>query len=364
MKKIFSLLLSATLLSSMFVGCSAKPAATPEQTTKVEEKKEEVKTEEKKEEAPVAEKEKPQEKVKMKVAYHPNMGGCSAIITGIKKGYFEEQGIDVELVQFTKGPEEVAAMGSGNIDVGYIGHGAHALCAEGQVKVFALDCTSLADEVIGNADKGVNSIADLKGKKIATSLGTSSEIILNLALASEGMTQDDVEIVQMDASGAVTAMVTGKVDACAIWSPSTVTVKKQLGDKAVMLANNNTYRDEMVFPSSWVVTEKYAKENPELLVRFTKALYKSMDYRAENIEEVAGWVAETIAQDKAVILETINEGDWLTSEFVSTSAKDGTLKKWYENQQKEFVRSGRLPAAVDVDTYVLYDVMLDAYEGK
>lgn len=76
--------------------------------------------------------------ITMRVAYMPNMSSASALITGIKMGYFKEQGIDVQTVKFAKGPDEIAAMGSGNIDVSQIGTGAHVHCAKGQAKNFRL----------------------------------------------------------------------------------------------------------------------------------------------------------------------------------------------------------------------------------
>lgn len=342
MKKFLSVLLVAAFTASMFSGCGNQKSESQAPTTSATK-------------APV-------ESIKMRVAYMPNMGSASTLVTAMKMGYFEEQGIDVEAVKFAKGPEEIAAMGSGNIDVSQIGHGAHALCAKGQAKIFTLDGTSLADEVLGNKDKGVNTIADLKGKTIGTSLGTSSEIILNLALASAGMTQKDVKVVQMDPSAAVTAMVTGKIDACAIWSPSTITVKEKLGDKVVMLANNNTYKDQMVFPGSWICTNEYFEKNQDKLVRFTRAIMKALDYKRSHIDQAAEWVAQLIEQDAATIKQSTGEGDWPEAKFVYDIAKDGTLKKWYENQQKSFVDSGTLEKAVDVNTYFSPDIIIKAYE--
>lgn len=350
MKKFLSAVLSTALIVSTLAGCNGTTAtstasstagasSTPASSASVE-------------------------RIKMRVAYMPNMGSASTMVTAIKMGYFDEQGIDVEPVKFAKGPEEIAAMGSGNIDVSQIGHGAHALCAKGKAQIFTIDGTSLADEVLGNKDKGINTIADLKGKTIATSLGTSSEIILNLALASVGMTQKDVKVVQMEPAAAVTAMVTGKIDACAIWSPSTVTVKEKLGDKCVMLANNNTYKDQMVFPSSWICTNDYLTKNQDKLVRFTSAILKAEDYKKDHIVEVSGWVAELIQQDPETIKQTIDEGDWPTSESIYKNAKDGTLKTWYTNQQKSFVASGALEKAVDVDTYFSPDIIIKAYEAN
>ena len=290
----------------------------------------------------------------------PNMGSNSLLATALNMGYFEQMGLNVTLTEFQGGPQEIAAMASGDIDISQIGHGAHALCIEGQAKIFHLDCTSLADAVVANTDKGINSIADLKGKTIAVSSGTSAEIILNLALASAGLTQDDVTLVEMDANGMVSAMVSGGVDACATWSPSTMTIANALGDKALTLATNNDYVDQVTFPSSFITTEKFANENHDVLVRFSRALLMAQDYRADNIEEVAKWVAKQCKADEQTMLDCVGEGNWLTGEFVAAGLEDGTVKSYYENQQKVFIDAGRITEEVPVENYVMFDVMEEA----
>ena len=298
----------------------------------------------------------------LRVAYMPNMGSASLLCTARDKGIFEEFGLTVELTQFQGGPAEISAMASGDIDISQIGHGAHALCAEGQAVIFEIDCTSLADAVLGNKDKGVSTIADLKGKTIAMTAGTSAEIILNLALESAGLTQADVTTVEMDANGIVSAMISGGVDACATWSPGTGTIANAMGDKCVTLATNNDYLDKVTFPSSMITTTKFAENNRELLVRFTRALQKAMDYRAENIDEVAKLVAKECEVDEETMLACTGEGNWLTGEFVGEGLKDGTIRSFYENQQSVFISSGRLTEKVDVNKYVLFDVMQEAYD--
>lgn len=302
--------------------------------------------------------------ITMRVAYMPNMSSASALITGIKMGYFKEQGIDVQTVKFAKGPDEIAAMGSGNIDVSQIGTGAHVLCAKGQAKIFAYDCSSINDEVLANTDKGITKIADLKGKTIAATLGTSSEQILELALESKGMTKKDVNIVQMDASAAATAMISGKVDACATWSPSTITIKDKMGDKALLLANNTTFADKTPSPSSFICTNGYYSAHQDALVRFTRALLKAQDYRAVHLKEAADWVAELVQQDKTTIEKTTGDSEWLLAKDIYSKAKEGTFKTIYEAQQRNFVSSGSLAKEVDVGTYFSPDIMIKAYEAN
>ena len=67
--------------------------------------------------------------------------------------------------------------------------------------------------------RAITSLEDLAGKTVAYSSGTSSEVILTNALNSVGLTMDDITAMDMDASSVVTAMLSGGVDACAIWSP-------------------------------------------------------------------------------------------------------------------------------------------------
>ena len=60
------------------------------------------------------------------------------MLTAKEKGFFDEVGITVEMVEFADGPTIIAAMESGSIDIGYIGQGAHKLCINGQASIFAL----------------------------------------------------------------------------------------------------------------------------------------------------------------------------------------------------------------------------------
>ena len=346
MKKLISLALAGVMALSL-AACGSTPSSTPASGSTSAS-------------TPASEPAEEFETVDLRVAYMPNMGSNSLLATALNMGYFEQMGLNVTLTEFQGGPQEIAAMASGDIDISQIGHGAHALCIEGQAKIFHLDCTSLADAVVANTDKGISSIADLKGKTIAVSSGTSAEIILNLALASAGLTQDDVTLVEMDANGMVSAMVSGGVDACATWSPSTMTIANALGDKALTLATNNDYVDQVTFPSSFITTEKFANENHDVLVRFSRALLMAQDYRADNIEEVAKWVAKQCKADEQTMLDCVGEGNWLTGEFVAAGLEDGTVKSYYENQQKVFIDAGRITEEVPVENYVMFDVMEEA----
>ena len=293
--------------------------------------------------------------VTLKIAYMPTLASASAIFIGIDQGYFKEVGITVEPQQFQKGPAEITAMQSGDIDISEIGHGATSLAIKGQAKVIALDGLSKADAVVANKAKGISKPEDLKGKTVGVSSGTSSQIILTYVLKKAGLTVNDIKTVEMDVAGMTTAIVAGQIDAAATWSPNTITIKKQLGDNYVELGTNKDFVDQVSFPSSFVVTPDYAEKNQGVLERFGKALLKAQEYRAKNIDEVAKAVAKDINVDEATFEQSTGEGDWDAP--VDAKGDVDAITKIYEAQQKAFIDGGQLKETVPVKNYVDLDLI-------
>jgi len=326
-KRILGLLMAVVMIAGMFAGCGSKDNG---------------------------------DKIVLNVAYMPNYGSLWAIENAIAQGYLAEEGIEVVLTEFQDGPTIIAAMESGTIDVGYIGQGAHKLCINGRASIFALSHISNGDALIGGP--GITKVEDLKGKKVAYSSGTSSEDILVNSLKKVGMTMDDIQAVDMDASAIVTAMLSGGVDACATWSPNSLKILEEL-EGATKLTDNMTFADETVSLASWIVMPKYAEENEDTLVKFTRALFKAMDYAAEeHQEETAELVAKQIAGDKANVYNQRGDANWLTGKEVAAGAADGTVEGYYELQKQTFVNAGAVekdpvPAVSD---YVLLDLMIEA----
>lgn len=356
MKKAIALITSLVLLCTSFAGC-AGGNTTPSSSTPAEPPASSSQP------ASVASSEpepaKP-EPITLNIAYMPNYGSLWALEAAINKGYFEEEGITINPVEFQDGPTIIAAMESGSIDVGYIGQGAHKLCINGRATIFALSHISNGDALIGG--KGIKTVEDLKGKKVAYSSGSSSEDILVNSLLKYNMKMEDIQAVDMDASAIVTAMLSGGVDACAAWSPNSLKILEEMPD-ATKLTDNMTFADTTVSLASWIAMPKYLDGNRDTVVRFTRALFKGMDYAAkEHQDETAKWVATQVAQDYDTVYPQRGDANWLTGKEVATGAADGTVEKYYELQKQAFVAAGAVekdpvPAVKD---YVALDIMVEA----
>ena len=346
MKKFLAMLLTVAMLGGALAACGGgETTSTPSGNTGT----------------PAGNTETPTvETVDINVGYMPNYGGLWSLMTAKEKGFFEEEGLNVTMTQFEDGPTIIAAMENGSVNFGYIGQGAHKLCVQGNATIIALSHISNGDALIGGP--GISTVEDLKGKTVAYSSGTSSEDILRNALAAHNMTMDDIQAMDMDAPSIVTAMMSGGVDACATWSPNSLTILEGM-EGTTKLADNMTFSDTTVSLASWIATPKYLEENRDVTVRFVRALMKAMDYAADgNYEEVAQWCATQAALDYDTMYNQRGDADWLTGKEVVDGVADGTVKGYYELQQKNLLDGGSITEedVCPVEDYVDFDLMTEA----
>ncbi len=335
MKKLLALLLAAVMVLSM-VACTPKEEET--------------------------------ELTEVNVAYMANWGALWAVATADAKGYFADEGLKINLTVFDNGPNEIAAMEQGSIDISYIGPGAHKLCAQGKAEVILLQHLGDGDCIIGL--NGITKLEELRGKKVAYAAGTSSETILKTALESVNLTMDDIEAVNMNASNMTAAAIGGTVDAVAAWSPSSLTILKEVKG-AVDICSNVDF-DGLASPGSWVVNPDWADKNEETIVKFLRAMYKGMDYAAaattddKIANEVAGYIATITASDVETVIGQRYDGSWMTSAQMKEMLENGGLVKVYADQRANFIKSEAITEAQATHTaeqFILSDLMKQAF-GK
>ncbi len=258
------------------------------------------------------------------------------------------------------GPSEIAAMEGGSIDLAYIGHGAHRLCINGQAQIFLPSSVHSTDRIIVLPSAGINSadeLANLKGKKVAYNGGSSSETALNGALQAAGLTMADVEAYEMDAVNMVASMLSGNVDACTAWNPYSVQIMKECeGAKELEFATDS------VNLASWICLPKFAEENHDVLVRFTRALLKGMEFASqeENWPYVIDLYAKKCAKDYSACEVETGDAKWFSSEDIKNGLADDSIKNYYTRQQEMFIEGGAVDAPVDLSEYMLFDVMNEA----
>ena len=300
------------------------------------------------------------EPITLRIGYMPNYASLWGVLSAIEQGCFEEEGITVELTEFPDGPSEIAAMEGGSIDVAYIGKGAHRLCITGSAVIFAPSSVHTVDKVVCMPDSGIQSVEDLAGKTIAFNAGSSSESTFNNALKVAGLERADVDEYEMSIDNMVPAAVSGDIDAAICWNPYSGQILKQVeGSYEIEFADGSTNI------SSWICLPGYAEENHDILVRFTRALFKGMDWGSQeaNYDTVAQYCADRTKTSLESQQMQVGDAHWFSIADLKAGLADGTVKGYYEGMQNDMVQGGNIEesdAKEDVGDFVDFSVMEDA----
>jgi NitT/TauT family transport system substrate-binding protein len=219
-----------------------------------------------------------QAKTKLRVGYLHTLAVDGQIWTGMDRGSFERNGLDLELRQFNTGLEVFQALIGGSLDVLATGAVISNFPARGQGKVFLINDIEVATAQLWvHSGQGIKSFADLKGKRIATTTGTTAHVFLDRALRANSVDPKDVEFVNQAMPAAVTSFISGAVPAVALWVPFNITVRDKVTD-AVKLADASAYYPQAAIIDGWAAANNFYDANKETLVKLIKGWTEANDY--------------------------------------------------------------------------------------
>lgn len=145
-------------------------------------------------------------------------------LTGIaaEKGYFTEQGLEVEIKEFKAGDDATRAMFEGKADIAPVAETAFVFDSfrENDFSLFAT-IGSWGNEVkiVARSDRNINSIADLRGKRAGTHPKISVHFFLSQALLKHGLTMRDIKPAFKKAAELPAALEAGEIDAFSLREP-------------------------------------------------------------------------------------------------------------------------------------------------
>ncbi|MFC5530444.1 aliphatic sulfonate ABC transporter substrate-binding protein [Cohnella yongneupensis] len=204
-----------------------------------------------------------------------------------EKGFFEEEfgkfGATVNYQTLQSSSQFLEAIAADRLDfvrIGYIGTITGQAAKVGFTSI-SEGSNGGGDGIIVPKDSTIKSLADLKGKKIGVSKGSSSWGLLLRALDSVGLKASDVQQINLQPDEAQPAFQSGAIDAWVIWEPFRSTQINTQG--AVLIAEGKTIG--AFTPAYNIVRTKFAEKYPELVVAYLKAYERGLQWQNENLEE-------------------------------------------------------------------------------
>ncbi|MFV0333187.1 MAG: aliphatic sulfonate ABC transporter substrate-binding protein [Tropicimonas sp.] len=286
---------------------------------------------------------------KIRMGYIADYFGTSMVAIATEQDLWAKHGLEAELKVFTNGPIQVQALGAGSLDFAYIGPGALWLPASGQAKVIAVNALGYTDRVI--AQPGIESIADLKGKKVGVPEGTSGDMLLRLALKREGMSLDDIEVIKMDPSTIVTAFASGQVDAAGIWYPFVEVIRGRIPDMKELSSNEDFFPD-VAFPSSFIVSDAMAGN--EAVIRKVNAVIKeALDFRRDNTDAAVEITAKFLKVPAEPLAKEAVLAKLPSSAELEQLTRDGNVDAWFDTLAGLYADFGRIENPLPASEFYL-----------
>jgi NitT/TauT family transport system substrate-binding protein len=202
---------------------------------------------------------------------------------------FEKEGITAEITIYRGGAECFEALAAGAADLIL---DAPSLPAAGRTK--GVMSKAVANGSMGNFGwqlmvpaKSTLEVKDLNGKKVAiTSAGSGSDL---LALWTIQDKKIDFTRVPVGGGGLVPNLLAGNVEAAVVYSPLSFQIAKS-GEARTILDYATAVPPNLT--SAWIVTDKFAKEKPEVVQKALNALYGGLMYMRNNRDEAIKLIAE------------------------------------------------------------------------
>jgi len=207
--------------------------------------------------------------------------GYAPLYIAKEKGFFD--GVDVELQRIESIGDIRAAMRSGNVNMYAATYDIYQTTKDVApigVGFLAVDESHGADGVAVASD--INSVRDLRGKKVGAEPGFPPYLVLQYLLDKEGMTLKDLDFQDMPTTDAGNAFAAGKLVAAGIYEPAlSASVKARPGSKILASsADIPGLVQDLLFSD-----EKLAKEHPEALEKVAAGYFKALDYINSNPDD-------------------------------------------------------------------------------
>lgn len=200
-------------------------------------------------------------------------------------------GYKINFRQIAGGGDVIRALASGQVHIGEAGSAPIAAgISQGlPVELFwILDDINDAEALVVRNGSGIESLADLKGKRIGVPFTSTTHFHTLVALEHAGINPNDVKIVNLRPPEIAAAWERGDIDATFVWEP--VLSRVSANGKTLISSGEISKQTGKTTFDGIVVNKEWAKENQEFLTKFVKVLAAADKRYAQDKEK---WTASS-----------------------------------------------------------------------
>jgi len=222
------------------------------------------------------------------------------VIVALEKGFFRQEGVNVEFIPFRGGPDLLKAVLSGDVLIGATGSTDILVFREAGSPIKMIATHTEGNHFTLNVAPDVSAVGDLKGKAIGiTRAGSSTWIFARMMAKQQGWDPErDVKIVALGALDAQVAALSRKEIAAFVWGDGGAVTELQGKSKILMRLDR--------FTPQWISQIDYASEDairkdPETIKKGLRGIFRALRFMKEHPDDAApmaakrlGWTPEAV----------------------------------------------------------------------
>ncbi|WP_217546692.1 aliphatic sulfonate ABC transporter substrate-binding protein [Pantoea sp. GbtcB22] len=207
---------------------------------------------------------------------------------------------EIKWYEFPNAAPLLESLNSQHLDAGLVGDGPLSFAVAAGAQIRAIQASQyLGNAILVKKDSALHSIADLKGKKVATVKGSAGQNMVLNALHEAGLPDDSVNFVFTTPSEATLALDNGAVDAVATWEPYVSFAVAQSGDRIAIDGKNSPVSNYLVATDSAIASKR------EQLMDFRERLIRARAWGVAHPQAYASEIAKLLRLPDAVALSKV-----------------------------------------------------------
>ncbi|MGG3919296.1 aliphatic sulfonate ABC transporter substrate-binding protein [Parageobacillus thermoglucosidasius] len=266
--------------------------------------------------------------------------------------------IKINWIKFDSGRDVNNAMASGSIDFGLVGTppGSIGIANKLPYKVYYLhDMIGESEALVVKKDSGIQSLKDLKGKKIATTFSSTSHFSLLGALKAEKINpeKDGITLLDMQPPDIYAAWKRDDIDGAYIWQPTQTKLINEGG--RVIVTSKDLSKKGIVTGEFGIVNKEFARKYPEIVKGYISVLDKAVHYYRNKPKEAAQLLSKELGLSPEESLKTMKQIIWLDAsqqkDFFGEPEKPGKLAKILKDTGDFMAQQKNISSSPDLATY-------------
>ncbi|MEX7472867.1 glycine betaine ABC transporter substrate-binding protein [Mycobacterium adipatum] len=266
---------------------------------------------------------------------------------------------NIKWIKFDSGADVNTAFIAKELDFGALGSSPVARGLSAPLNIpykvaFVLDVAGDNEALVVRNESGVNTIPELKGKRIATPFASTAHYSLLAALAQNGLSASDVQLIDLQPQAILAAWDRGDIDAAYTWLPTLDDLRKSGKD---LITSRQLAADGKPTLDLGAVRTEFADAHPEVVDIWRRQQARALDVIAGDPEAAAKAIAAEVGLTPEELAGQLKQGVYLTPaqvaspEWLGSDGAPGNIAANLQSASEFLAEQKQIPEAAPLQTF-------------